>query len=116
MPKELKYKFKVSPDYQRISATGAWGGVSPQGEIIFDLTLDSYANPDSLEMTIVDGKETNEIRTGFDGIIREAQVGVVLRPDIAYSIGKWLIQKAKEAGVKEIPDSNTEKTADKSSH
>jgi hypothetical protein len=29
--------------------------------------------------------------------VRESQIGIVVRPDIARSLGEWLIQKANEA-------------------
>ena len=37
---EIKIAFKKTPDYRIIPVTGAWGGVNPQGEIIFDLFVE----------------------------------------------------------------------------
>ena len=34
---EIKITFRKAPDYRIIPVTGAWGGVNPQGEIIFEL-------------------------------------------------------------------------------
>jgi hypothetical protein len=96
---DVKITFKKASDYKRIAVTGAWGGVSPQGEIIFDLYIESRDLPQSLTMKLEPGKPPEEIQTGEEGFVRESQIGIVVRPDIAHSIGKWLIEKAKEAGV-----------------
>lgn len=94
---DVKIECRKAPDYRIIPVTGAWGGVSPQGEIIFDLFVEKLEIPKSINIRIDPGRPPMEI--GRDGQIhvRESQIGVVVRPDIARSIGEWLIQKAQEA-------------------
>jgi hypothetical protein len=46
------------------------------------------------------GKKVGEKRTGGEKVVRELQFGVVLRPDIAHSIGTFLREKAELAGYK----------------
>lgn len=96
---DLKIEFRKASDYKIIPVTGAWGGVSPQGEIIFDLFVETREAPQSITMRIEQGRVPEEIHKEEGVIIRESQIGIVVRPDIALSIGKWLIEKAQEAGV-----------------
>jgi len=96
---DLKIEFRKASDYKIIPVTGAWGGVSPQGEIIFDLFVETREAPRSITMRIEQGRVPEEIHKEEGVIIRESQIGIVVRPDIALSIGKWLIEKAQEAGV-----------------
>ena len=102
MKEVIKIKFEKSNDYKMIPATGAWGGLSPNNEVVFDFFIEKHVNPEFIELEIENGKKIGEKQKSESAFIREAQVGIVLRPDIAYSIGKWLIEKAKNAGFKEI--------------
>lgn len=95
---EVKIAFRKGPDYKIIAVTGAWGGVNPQGEIVFDLFVEKLELPESIRLKIEPGRPPEEIAREGQVHVRESQVGVVVRPDIARSLGEWLIQKANEAG------------------
>jgi hypothetical protein len=94
---EIKITFKKALDYRIIPVTGAWGGINPQGEIILDLFVEKLEVPDSVKIKVEPDHPPVEIAIEGQVHIRESQIGVVVRPDIARSIGEWLIQKAKEA-------------------
>jgi hypothetical protein len=94
---EIKIAFRKAPDYRMIPVTGAWGGVNPQGEIVFDLFVEKLEVPDSVQIKIEPGHPPMEISRQGQIHVRESQIGVVVRPDIARSLGEWLIQKANEA-------------------
>jgi hypothetical protein len=49
---EIKIQFKRTPDYRIIPITGAWGGVNPQGEIVFDLFVERLEVPESIRMKL----------------------------------------------------------------
>jgi len=100
MKEAVKIKFIKSNDYKMIPATGAWGGLSPNNEVVFDLFVEKHGYPKSIEIEIENGKKVEEKQDVDNIFIREAQIGVVLRPDIANSLGEWLIGKAKDAGFK----------------
>jgi len=96
--------FSRADGYKLVPATGAWGGISPQREIIVDFYIDQSRNPEYLDAEIVDGKQVNEKRHPDPAPIdRQIQFGLVLRPDIARLIGGFLIAKADEIleGAKE---------------
>lgn len=99
---EEKQAFRViftrASGYQVIPATGAWGGLSPNGEVVFDLYVEKRQNPERLEIETIEGKLTRETRyPDPQPFVREAQIGVVLRPDVARAIGKFLIGLADKA-------------------
>jgi len=96
----LKITFEKSNEYKVIAATGAWGGLSSNNEVVFDFFIEKHAIPKFIELEVENGKKVGEKQELENTIIRELQVGVVLRPDIAHSIGEWLIEKAKTAGFK----------------
>lgn len=99
MKKTVKIKFRKSNDYKIIPVTGVWGGLSPNNEVVFDLFIERHLNPEFIEIEIDEGgKKVGERQEGEQAFIRESQIGIVLRPDIAYSIGEWLMGKAHDAG------------------
>ena len=53
--------------------------------------------PESVQIKVEPGRPPVEIAREGQIHVRESQIGVVVRPDIARSIGEWLIQKANEA-------------------
>ena len=94
--------FARSPEYRVIAATGAWGGLSPNGELVFDFYVERRATPDRMEITVASNGSAEEKRLPDpQPLLREAQVGVVLRPDIAKSIGQFLIRYAEQATIPE---------------
>ena len=95
---EIKVEFKKAGDYRIIAATGAWGGVNPQGEITFDLFIEKL-EIQSVRIKAEPGRPPVEVAREGEIHVRESQIGVVVRPDIARSIGEWLIQKANEASA-----------------
>jgi hypothetical protein len=94
-------------DFRYIPATGAWGGVSPHGEIICNFFVEYLEPPESLSLLADEGKKRiQEIKDEGEQKkhYRELQVGIVLRPDIARGVGEWLI---KEADKMILSGSNT---------
>ena len=92
--------FRRAPGYRHIAATGAWGAASPNGEIVFDFYIEYPDVPEELVLEIERGKMKAEERKGKRKTIRELQLGVVLRADIAYSIGTFLRERAEMVGFK----------------
>lgn len=96
---EIAVYYTKAKDYRMIPATGAWGGISPNGEVVFNIYVEQKAVPEKMILQVTEeGKAGKEKKIGGDDYVREMQVGIVLRPDIAYSIGQFLIKHAKNAG------------------
>ena len=96
---KLKIVFHTAEGYRILSASGVWGGVTPQGDVLAEFFVERREHPDSLTLEVKEGKGHETDRSGGDTIIREMQIGITMRPDIAFSIGNWLIEKARSVGV-----------------
>ncbi len=90
--------FKKSQDYREIPVSGAWGGLSPQGMVYCDLFVEKAENPESIVFRIDENNQPQEVsrqpQTTY--FIREALVGLMMQPDVARSIGQWLVWQADE--------------------
>lgn len=102
IPSKISIELKKSDDYKILPATGVYGGGTPQGEILCNFFVEHNKIPDGLKIEI-DPKSGNlvsesSIYTTQERVdtTRELQVGLLIRPDIARSIGEWLIRKADE--------------------
>ena len=89
-------KYQEAPGYKKVGATGVYGGVTPTGHILCHFFMDWREIPPIQEHTIQpDGALiTKELSDTLPVIIRELQVGVLFAPQIAKSIGEWLIQQS----------------------
>lgn len=97
--KRVSIKYTRSNDFRMVSATGAYGGINPQAEVICNFYVESRKYPETMKL-IIDG-ETDQFREERDEeedvYIRELQFGVVMRPDIARVVGEWLIKESEKA-------------------
>ena len=95
---KARIEFIKDDGYKLVPVTGAWGGVSPQREVIVDFYVDTRSNPVSIGVETKDGK-TTELERDPDPqpIHRLVSFGVAMRPDIARSIGEFLIKSADKA-------------------
>jgi hypothetical protein len=89
--------FEKIYNYRLLPATGAIGGATPTGEIIVDFFVERHSIPDKIIYEI-GPSEKKEIKREGQRVIREIQVGIILRPEHAHLIGTWLIEKAIKAG------------------
>lgn len=95
---KARINFSKAEGYKLVPVTGAWGGVSPQREIIIDFYIDQRSNPTYLDIEVEDGQAVEKKREPDpQPIERLIQFGVAVRPDIARIIGKFLIDKADQA-------------------
>lgn len=101
---QLQFRFTKSEDYHTVPATGVWGGLMVDGSVFASFFVDQPPTPDSVTHEISEGKLGSEIgRTGGQKngktLNRCLQVGIVMKPERARSIGRWLISKADEFDV-----------------
>ena len=99
MSDEIKFKYTKSSDFKTLPATGAWGGVTPHGDISINFFLEQPTIPNSATIK----KKDNSIEQDHDPpkaeFEREFQVGIVMRPDRALVVGNWLIERAKMSHI-----------------
>jgi hypothetical protein len=95
----VKIIFKRNADYKSVPVSGIWGSVTPQGMINGDIFVESIEPPEFIVLDIdqITGEpKTTKKHPEKQDVLREAIVGLVFKPDIARSIGEWLIAKADE--------------------
>jgi hypothetical protein len=95
---EIKFKYMKSNFFRVIHADGAWGGVSPRGDIHMSFYNERGALPDSSTLTVsADSSEQSpEVAQSSGAIIREIECDVVLDLGTALSLSKWLDEKIKD--------------------
>jgi len=97
--KPISIQFKKSEQYKTVAATGVCGGVNPAGEIVAQFFVEQVKLPKNLTLRVdpTSGKIVEAVPDIEDNeYVRELQVAVVLRPDIAKSVGEWLIREANK--------------------
>lgn len=101
--KRVNIKFIQSSNHITFPATGAWGGVNPNGEIICHFFIEHQAYPSQLTVEIDESfmkhneKYEEKEKTNY---VRQIQATAVLRPDIAKAIGEWLISHSSSVTKK----------------
>lgn len=97
--KRVSVVFEKHKDAKTVPASGAWGGPSPDGNsIVTHFYVEYQTTPNSIETKIEEGKPFDpnlgdQIRRG--DLTREIQTSVVMSPEQAVNIGRWLAQKGQ---------------------
>ena len=99
--KEIKFKYVFSEEYNPIYCNGAFGGVSPQGEIVANFFLERMPIPNSVTNTFnsdgslggVSNVEPADLENSF---VRFVSTGIVLNETAAKSIYDWLGTQLEE--------------------
>jgi hypothetical protein len=89
--KKLKFIYKETPRYRHISATGVVGGPITTGDLLCNFFLEHRSLPDEISISFesnVKPIETPLYSQGKDTYIRELQVGIIMNPKVAKSIGE----------------------------
>ena len=96
MANKIKVRYEYSGEYKKIPVTGVWGGISPNAEIIANFFVEFQKKPKQFEIQIDNAGNVIEQPSEDEKIfIRELLIGLVMRPDIARSIGEFLISHAR---------------------
>lgn len=97
MDKEIGFRFERDPEYRIVIANGAWGGITPRGELMFDLFFEHLEMPEEIYyMTTPEGLGPESRRVPDPLlIIREALVGVVMTPENAESLAHWILEHVR---------------------
>lgn len=93
---KLKIKYIFPKDYNPIFVNGAYGGLSPRGDIVVNFFLERPALPNSQTYEINDGKIGAEIIEERDpsdlqgSIVRYISHGIILDYKNAKELHRWL--------------------------
>ena len=92
--RKLQISYKESPHYRVVHANGAYGGVSPLGELVMALYSERMQFPGRAVIRFDgNGVPSPEEFQIDQGVVREIEVGVMLDLKSAKSLAEWLDQK-----------------------
>ena len=99
------FQYEKDPDYRVVYANGAFGGVTPRGDIKFELFIEYVKAPETIVHSMTPDGLGPEIERLPDRtpITRESQVGVIMSPNQAKSLAHWLLGKLSEVEKKRSP-------------
>jgi hypothetical protein len=94
---KIRFHYIKSNDFRVIHVDGVFGGPTPTGDIFVSLF---NQRPPLPNITVQPIKENGELgdeilaeRVSRDGIIRQLEVGLTMRPDVAETLVKWLQER-----------------------
>jgi hypothetical protein len=93
---KVTFLYSKSSDYKLVPATGIYGGPTATGHIRVEFFVDHPTDPDKTVHAVTpEGRIGEELeREPRDrSITREFQMGLILAPEVADSIGRWLQDK-----------------------
>jgi hypothetical protein len=96
LPSSINFHWIKSQFFRVIHTDGAFGGLTPQGDIFLSVYNERAPLPDVTVQAVEKGQlgaEITEKRVGKEGIIRELEVGLVMDLRVAKSIHDWLKQR-----------------------
>lgn len=101
----VTFDYIKSNDFRTVWADGVIGGVTPAGLVHFAAYSERPAIP-RRQVFRVDGEnpegsglglEVQEKRLSREAFVRDMAVDLMMSPDVAESVGNWLIEQAKIA-------------------
>jgi hypothetical protein len=97
MKKQITVEFDRCDDYRMVPVTGAWATHTPTGDIVAELFVERRLPPREVTLEI-EGAQAREVDQQSGRLVREVTTGLVMRPEVAYALGQWLVAKARQAG------------------
>jgi hypothetical protein len=91
---EIVFKYVKSNFFRVIHADGAWGGVSPRGDIHIAFYNERVAIPESSSLVIAEGEIVKpEEYTTSSKFVREVEADIMVDLVTAKSLHTWLADK-----------------------
>jgi hypothetical protein len=92
----VKVLIQKNKDYRVVYAVGAIGGPTPQGHLACNFYIEYSGLPtEGRFLRNPDGTGRYE-DTSEHVLVREIECAVIVTPEVAESIGRWLIDRAHE--------------------
>lgn len=94
----VKFTYSKSSYFRVIKVDGAWGGISPSGDIVMSTYNERAPIPDVQEFNITAEGKLNLVtqETTSQGIMREVEVAMSMRPEAALAMANWLLDKVRQ--------------------
>lgn len=104
---KVTFKYYFDEDYDPEYVNGAFGGQTPNGELIINFFMDRFPIPYEVtqcftEEDVLDENNMEIIpKPGDSKIRRVVKTGVVMSPNTAISVFQWLKLRLKEMGFQD---------------
>jgi hypothetical protein len=95
-PIKVKFAFKKPDDYQLYFVNGAFGGFTPQGDLVCNFYFESRDLPPEQEGKIEGTELKMDALTMPLDFIREMRCGIIMGPQQLYIFKEWFDKKVKE--------------------
>ncbi len=95
---KVVFHYELSPEYRVVYANGAFGSITPRGDIKYDLFIEYVKAPEAIVHIMTPdglGPEVDREPAKMP-ISRELQIGVMMTPGQAKSFAHWLLSKVSE--------------------
>jgi hypothetical protein len=92
-PKELRFFYIKSPSFHGVHADGAFGGLTPHGDVHLAFFAERIPIPQEVVHTLDAAGEVSgeKERIGKEGVVRELQVDVTMKLDTAEALVKLIL-------------------------
>lgn len=106
----FKIKYIFQDDYNPIYINGAYGGVTPSGEIVANFYFERHPLPNSETWT--QDKQDLEPKDLANSAVRVVETGIIISPKTARNIAEWLLEKIRLAEVINSQGEDTEQESE----
>jgi hypothetical protein len=97
---KVKFHYLKANDFRVVHMDGVFGGLSPTGDIFMSIFSQRPPIPQVTVQPLGEkgelGEELLSERVVKDGVVREIEVGIAVRPEIAETLIKWLQEKVDQ--------------------
>jgi hypothetical protein len=95
-----------STQFRVVYVEGAYGGITPHGMIEFAVYNERRPIPrmGTLHADAEQNLITEEITEGKSGLVREIETALMMTPDTAERLARWLDSKISEFAELKVPD------------
>ena len=97
-PKDIKIHYIKTHSYRTYHVDGAYGGLTPKGNLYCEFFIDRNVTPQTVVHEIDKDGRLGEVKEkiGKDGFVRQIECGISLDMETAYTLKNWLEEKIKE--------------------
>jgi hypothetical protein len=97
-PSEIQFFFELDRDYRSIACNGAWGGITPRGDIHVDFFIEKQGVPESVTQRVAEDGTLGAISEmkPEKRIVRRLQVGILMTAEEAKNLVKFLSDKIEQ--------------------
>ena len=100
--KAIQIAYRQSPTYRNLYVSGAYGGLTPTGEIFMGIYSQRLHFPQASSVEVDPSGNSKEVDFVTDqGLVRDMEVGLMMDIGTAKAVHDWLHAKLEDAAKRE---------------